>query len=141
MSLDLILERSSPTGEDAFVAPSWAEIGGVLDSLDGVIHSEVFLGNDKTEGIIVVGGPDRFVVWVQRWDSTGRELAIDTALDPTASSGTVRFQLSNGQVDVFPLTQTVDRLTMVHAVRTFHSDGRPATDIQWEHQGENGDSP
>jgi hypothetical protein len=111
------------------------DVERMIHALDGKTHCEVFIGDrTTTEGLNVIGGPNRFVTWVQRWDAA-KLLVIDTAFDPLSPPGTVRYTLSNGQVEEIPTGQTVDLQSVLQAASTFFEGRGLAPDLEWTHQG------
>lgn len=136
MSNAFTLELWSRLGKRSTPVPSWPDVERVLHSLDGETRNTLFLGNpESTAGLIVGGGPERFMVWVQQWDLTGEELSIDTATDRHAPSGLVRFTLDNGELGEYPLSITVDLESAIRAARTFFERGELDDNLTWEHQG------
>ncbi len=136
MSIELTLVRSSRSGRLEIPYPDWEDVENALRSLDGHTHCELFLGSpDSTEGLMVIGGPARHLIWIQRWDAAGEELLIDTASERVASSGTVSFVLSNGQVDEYPMASTVELEASLQVARTFLDRELLDPDVIWVRQG------
>ena len=115
------------------MSPVWEDVDAVIRGLDGDTHSEAALGRDAMTSLIVVGGPDRFVVWAQRWDDDG--LIIDTATDANPPPGSMSVTLDNGQVDDIDLADTVDLATALRAARAYLDSRTLDTGITWRHQG------
>jgi hypothetical protein len=136
MATGLTLELCSRDGGEVVSSPNWDDVERMIHRLDGRTHCEVFIGDRATtEGLYVTGGPRRFVSWIQRWDVAAGDLEIDTAYDPSAPPGTVRFSLSNGQVDEVPATQTVDLKAVMQAARTYLESKDLDPEIPWIHEG------
>ena len=127
------LKRFSLDNPDGLHASVWEDVERLLGHLDGVNRSEASLRADDTTGLYAVGGPARFVVWVQRWDDN--DLVIDTAVDPTQPSGSISVTLGNGQVDEIPIAKTVDLATTLRAARTYLESQSLDGHTVWQHQG------
>lgn len=131
MTTDLrIFTRDAP---DGLPSPVWEAVNAAIRGLDGDSRSEVALGRDAMTSLIVVGGPERFVVWAQRWDDN--LLIIDTASDPSPPLGSMSVTLENGQVDDIALADTVDLATTLRAARTYLESQTLDPGIAWDHQG------
>jgi hypothetical protein len=129
---NLKLDSVSSSGRETIPSPTWADVERVIRRLDGEAYSEASLGSGDEDGLFVVGGPDRYVLWIQRWDETEHELIIATASDPSPPAGSMTVTLSNDQQDEIPLARTVDRLTVTRAARAFLADQSLDADSKWE---------
>jgi hypothetical protein len=125
-----LFTRDAP---EALLPPVWEDVQRVLRGLDGDTRSEAHLGPDEETGICVVGGPERYVLWVQRW--VDRDIVIDTAIDPNPPTGSMSVTLGNGQVDEIPLAETVDLATTLRAARTYFENQSLDGGTAWQHQG------
>lgn len=131
MSGDLVLRRHTRAGVEELGSPSMSDVLDASERLDGVTSSELSLADEGTTGIHIVGGPDRFVCWVQRWDDND-ELVLATATDPNAPAGTVSVTLSNGQVDDVDLSRTIDASALRRAVRTYVEGRGLDASVTWD---------
>jgi hypothetical protein len=120
-------------GNETIAVANWEDVERSIASLDGGAHSFMSLESDESTGLFIVGGPDRYVLWVQRWD--GNDLAIDTAVDPQPPVGSMIVTLDNGQVDEIQLANTVGLAVALRSSRAFFADGALDSHTEWTHQG------
>lgn len=127
------LALSTGGGNETIPAARWDDVERSIIGLDGETHSTMSLESDDSTGLFVFGGPDRYVLWVQRWD--GNDLVIDTAVDPHPPAGSMLVTLDNGQVDEVPLAKTVDLGIALRSSLTFSAVGALDSKTHWAHQG------
>lgn len=130
MPAELVLKRYTQTGVEERASPSVDDVNAALLSLDGLTSTELVIADVDTAGIFVVGGPDRFVCWVQSW-SEDRVLAIAEATDPTVAEGVLAVKLKNGQVDEYSLSATIDRAAVGRAVQTYVETRELDPSVTW----------
>jgi hypothetical protein len=130
MAAELVLKRYASGAVEERPSPTIADALAALSRLDGLTSSELFITDQETAGIYVVGGPDRFVCWVQRWNQDN-ELAVAEAIDPSAPAGSLKVTLSNGQVDEHALAATVGRAAAIRALETYIAHNTLDISVAW----------
>ena len=130
-SLRLVLEGNEhgPTVVDQ---PGVDDVIRAIATLDGVSPSELSVTNVATEGLHIVGGPDRFLCWLQHWEPDGSDLVIESARDPEPPAGVLEVVLDNGQSDKYPLVQTISREQAVEVALDYLGSETRSSVVRWE---------
>jgi hypothetical protein len=111
---DTDLEETDPSGD---------LVASAIQSMDGTTRDQVLLTLGDMDFLLIGGGPETFIVSVQRPDSSL------TAQNPTAI-GMVRLQ-SGGQAAEFPAHIVVTRNVALQAARHYLQTGRPDPALVW----------
>jgi hypothetical protein len=129
----LMQSRIVQVGRERLEIESLDELRALLSRASGTADSEIWIRFADGPRMCMLRNADRALLMFQTGDDDPGVLGGAGGVPVT--SGTVRFMLSNGQQDEYPLAHTVTATRAVATFEYFFSTGALAPFVQWTPAG------